>query len=105
MESAEVVCVFAGHRSEITALAYDSFGHKLASGAKDTDVIVWDTVSETGICRLSGHRGPITQLTFMMQQPVLISSAKDSFVKFWDLDTQHCFKTLIGHHTEVIYYE
>lgn len=22
-------------------------------------------------------------------------------VKWWDLDTQHCFKTMIGHRTEV----
>lgn len=56
-----------------------------------------------GLCRLVGHRGPITTLQFMQQQPVLISSSKDTFVKFWDLDTQHCFKTLVGHRTEVRY--
>ena len=28
-------------------------------------------------------------------------SSKDTFVKFWDLDTQHCFKTVVGHKTEV----
>lgn len=48
-----------------------------------------------------GHRGPITQLAFMAHEPVLISGSKDTFVKFWDLDTQHCFKTLVGHRTEV----
>ena len=37
----------------------------------------------------------------MSQQPVLISSSKDTYVKFWDLDSRHCFKTLVGHHTEV----
>lgn len=37
----------------------------------------------------------------MSTQNVLITSSKDTFVKFWDLDTQHCFKTLIGHRTEV----
>lgn len=37
----------------------------------------------------------------MLTQNVLISGSKDSLVKFWDLDTQHCFKTLIGHRTEV----
>lgn len=64
-------------------------------------MIVWDTVAETGLCRLSGHKGPITQLTFMSQHPILITGSKDSFVKFWDLETQHCFKTLVGHRTEV----
>ncbi|XP_073166493.1 WD repeat-containing protein 3 isoform X5 [Lepidochelys kempii] len=28
-------------------------------------------------------------------------SGKDTLVKWWDLDTQHCFKTLVGHRTEV----
>lgn len=28
-------------------------------------------------------------------------SSKDTFIKFWDLDTQHCFKTVLGHRTEV----
>lgn len=37
----------------------------------------------------------------MDKQPTLITAAKDSFVKFWDLDTHHCFKTLVGHRTEV----
>ncbi|GAB5575429.1 WD repeat-containing protein 3 isoform X1 [Prionailurus iriomotensis] len=26
---------------------------------------------------------------------------KDTLVKWWDLDTQHCFKTMVGHRTEV----
>ena len=30
-----------------------------------------------------------------------VFSSKDSFVKWWDLDTQHCFKTLVGHRSEV----
>lgn len=68
---------------------------------QDTDVIIWDTVAETGQCRLYGHKGPITQLAFMSILNVLITGSKDTLVKFWDLDTQHCFRTLIGHRTEV----
>lgn len=97
LRSADVVSIFAGHRSEVTTLAYDAFGHKLASGSKDTDVIVWDTVAETGVCRLSGHKGPITQAVFMAEHGVLVSGSKDGLVKLWDLDTQHCFKTIVGH--------
>lgn len=71
---------------------------------QDTDIIIWDTVAEVGLCRLSGHRNAVTKIAFMSQQPVLISGSKDSFVKFWDLDTQHCFKTLVGHQTEVRFF-
>lgn len=68
---------------------------------QDTDIIVWDTVAETGVCRLRGHRGPVTQIVFMTTRPVLISGSKDTFVKFWDLETHHCFKTVTGHTSEV----
>ena len=32
--SSENVSVFVGHKSEITALAYDALGHRLATGSK-----------------------------------------------------------------------
>lgn len=40
--------------------------------------------------------------SFLMSRVFLLcSSGKDTLVKWWDLDTQHCFKTLVGHRTEV----
>lgn len=30
----ENVSVFVGHKSEVTALAYDALGHRLATGSK-----------------------------------------------------------------------
>ncbi|XP_046392675.1 WD repeat-containing protein 3 [Ischnura elegans] len=94
---------YIGHKSAITCLSYDWSGQRLASGSKDTDIIVWDVVSECGLHRLNGHRGVVTQVLFHGPDhpSLLISSSKDTFVKFWDLETQHCFKTLIGHRTEV----
>lgn len=41
---------------------------------QDTDIIVWDTVSQSGLYRLKGHKGLITQLIFMKTQNILISS-------------------------------
>lgn len=34
LTSGENVSVFVGHKSEITALAYDTLGHRLATGSK-----------------------------------------------------------------------
>jgi len=41
---------------------------------QDTDIIVWDTVSENGLYRLKGHKGMITKLLFMRSHNILISS-------------------------------
>lgn len=34
LRSGENISIFVGHKSEITTLAYDSLGHRLASGSK-----------------------------------------------------------------------
>ncbi|XP_076444675.1 WD repeat-containing protein 3-like [Babylonia areolata] len=93
--------VFCCHRRAVTALAYDHDGMRLAAGSQDTDVTVLDTVSNSGLCRLKGHTNEITKVSFFKGRDILITSSKDKLVKFWDLQLQHCFKTLVGHRTEV----
>jgi WD40 repeat protein len=48
---AERQVVFNGHRSGVTALVFNAAATLLASGSRDTDVIVWDVVSESGLYR------------------------------------------------------
>ena len=52
----------AGHSGAVTALRYNRTGALLASGAQDTDVIVWDVVAEAGLFRLRAHTGQVTDL-------------------------------------------
>jgi U3 small nucleolar RNA-associated protein 12 len=92
---------FNGHKSSVACLSFDLEGHRLASGSRDTIIIVWDVVNECGLFRLRGHKGPITNVAFDQDRNVLVSSSKDTLVKFWDLNVQHCFKTLTGHIMEV----
>lgn len=91
---------FNGHKSAVTVIQYDALGARLVSGSKDTDVIVWDIINECGLYRLKGHKDVITQ-ALLLKKNLLVTSSKDSFVKWWDLDTQHCFKTMVGHRSEV----
>jgi U3 small nucleolar RNA-associated protein 12 len=92
---------FSGHKSAVTSLVFDQTGQRLCSGAKDSTVIVWDIVNESGLYRLKGHKGPITRCLFMTVRNVLVTSSKDTTIKFWDLDIQHCFYTIAAHMTEV----
>ncbi|NWX86563.1 WDR3 protein, partial [Nothoprocta ornata] len=98
--SGEANVTFNGHKAAVTALKYDHLGGRLVSGSKDTDVIVWDVINESGLYRLKGHKDAITQVLFLKRN-LLVTSGKDTLVKWWDLDTHHCFKTLVGHRTEV----
>lgn len=127
--SASVLTTFNGHKKSITALAFDERGIRLASGSQDTDLIIWDTVGETGlyryvadqgtlcmvliICRLRGHRDQITGIRFLPSSSdlpstststtpgYLLTSGKDTFIKIWDLSTQHCVQTVVAHRSEV----
>lgn len=51
-----------GHKGAVTALRYSASGAQLASGAQDTDVILWDVVAEAGLFRLRGHTSEVTDL-------------------------------------------
>ncbi|KAL4458578.1 hypothetical protein ABPG75_013443 [Micractinium tetrahymenae] len=104
LDSGEVAATFSGHRKEVSALRFSRSGALLASGSKDTDVVVWDVAAEAGLYRLRGHRGQVTDLAFVEGRRGgrrLVSASKDEHVKVWDLDTQHCCQTVVGHRGEV----
>jgi WD40 repeat protein len=93
---------------------------RLASGANDGSVVLWDIVAETGLFRLLGHRGGITDLNFVSlsssnaatttrktaspsssSMDLLVSSSLDGLVKIWDLQGQCCIQTIATHKGEV----
>ncbi|KAH7170747.1 WD40-repeat-containing domain protein [Dactylonectria macrodidyma] len=114
---ATVIVNFNGHKSAITKLSFDKSGVRLASGSKDTDVIVWDLVAEVGQFKLRGHKDQVTGLQFVEPEPqvqgedgtqamvldgegasdgFLLTTGKDSLIKLWDLSSRHCIETHIS---------
>ncbi|OMJ17275.1 WD repeat-containing protein 3 [Smittium culicis] len=76
-ESPSPLCIFNGHKSAITALSYDSTGTILCSGSRDTDLVLWDIIAETGLFRLKGHKDQITGISFLNKPiPTANSSSK-----------------------------
>jgi len=101
---APVAVTLNGHRASVLRVVYNLDGSLLASGSQDTDIIVWDMISEQGLFRLRGHRDGVTDLAFLNVDDTsvgLVSCSKDTLVKVWDLDTQHCVQTIVGHRSEV----
>ena len=43
-------------------MRYNAAGGMLATGAQDTDIILWDVAGEAGLFRLRGHTGEVTDL-------------------------------------------
>lgn len=98
---------------------------RLASGAQDTDIVVWDLVSEVGLFKLRGHKNQITGLQFLHPEysteasvegedgnelgttngripandehvGFLLTTSKDALIKLWDLSSQHCMETHVA---------
>lgn len=97
----------------MTSLIFDRSGARLASGAKDTNIILWDLVSEVGLFKLRGHKDQITGLQFLYPTKTLagetdvdelaetdtyalLSTGKDALIKVWDLSSQHCIETHVA---------
>ncbi|EFP91415.2 uncharacterized protein PGTG_17371 [Puccinia graminis f. sp. tritici CRL 75-36-700-3] len=108
--------VFEGHRRAISCLEWDKDGARLASGAVDGEVIMWDVAGESGLFKLRGHNNRITGLVFVSgSTPVsdpssstalpppsthLLSTSQDTYLKLWDLQTQHTVESVVAHRTE-----
>ena len=121
-KTATVIISFNSHKSAVTGLAFDRDGVRLASGARDTDIIVWDLVAEVGLFKLRGHNDQITGLKYLHPNEVddaasggingadshgnpqydqqhggyLLSTSKDALIKIWDLQSQHCIETHVA---------
>ncbi|KAH9258046.1 hypothetical protein BASA81_003609 [Batrachochytrium salamandrivorans] len=90
----------SGHRSQVTCACFSKDASKLATGSRDTFVILWDVIGEVGLFRLNGHRDEVTCLRFSANT-MLVSSSKDTTIKLWDLESQHCEKTIADHSQSV----
>lgn len=116
---------FNVHRSAITTLVFDNAGVRLASGSKDTDIIIWDLLAETSLFKLRGHKDQVTALYLLQPSEgqdqsndtkpnghgfsgdvaghhnenhpgFLLSTSKDALIKIWDLGSQHCIETHVA---------
>ncbi|RKO94870.1 WD40 repeat-like protein, partial [Caulochytrium protostelioides] len=88
------------------SMAFTPDGAMLASGSRDTTIVIWDLVELRGSHRLRGHRDAVTQpglgnLADLGDAAVLLSASKDSLIKIWDLNTQHCVDTTMAHQPDV----
>jgi U3 small nucleolar RNA-associated protein 12 len=117
-EDAELLCVLEGHSSSVLSVALGLEGAlagrfsrkktcasslilRAVTGAADTDIIVWDLVSHTGLFKLRGHTDAVTHVAFIDDCARIVSCSKDGSVKVWDVGQQRCVQTLPGHRGEV----
>lgn len=65
--------VFTGHKTSINCLEFSHGGLTLASGGRDSVIVLWDILGEVGLFSLKGHKATITQIQFTLDDKFLVS--------------------------------
>lgn len=75
-----------------TALSAD--GKKLATGARDGSVGLWDTDTRNEGHHLTGHKGNVLAVAFAPKGEFLVSAGSDKSVRVWSLDGREKVKPI-----------
>ena len=73
----------SGHTDGVWSLAFSSDGKRLASGAWDNHIRIWNVRRGEKIITLSGHTGGVMALTFL-DDITLASAARDFTIRLWN---------------------
>lgn len=84
-----------GHSRAISALRCSPDGCRLASGSRDTDIIIWDLVAQSGLFRLRSHVDAVNDLCFLPNN-LLVSGSKDTLIKGNSPPIVHLIVLILG---------
>src|SRR5262249_36848070 len=78
-----LMALAGGHRAVVTALAFDPIGRRLATGAADGSVAVWDLATNRAVVGCKGHTDRVTGVAFSPDGKLLATCSADRTVRLW----------------------
>merc|ERR1711935_915237 len=77
-----------GHEGNVTAVAFSTDGMRIASGASDKTVRVWNAETGESIFKMEGHEGNVTAVDFSPDGTRIVSASIGDFtVRVWNVET------------------
>ena len=83
----------AGHEAPVTSLAFDPDGARLASGARDGTVIVWDAGTRQVFWRVQADKTPVRSVLFLDRGARLLVGWRGGLVAVYDLKSTAPFRS------------
>jgi WD40 repeat protein len=83
----DLILTLDGHATDVTAVAFNRDGDRIASGALDGTVSIWDATEGTRLATMAAHADAIEGLTFTPDGLRLITGGSDAALRFWDAQT------------------
>jgi WD40 repeat protein len=100
-ETGEVEGWFAAGVGEVTDLAFDRAGRRLAVAGRAGTVVVRALAGDEPSLTLRGHTGAVESVAFSPDGERLVTASDDGTVKLWDARVGQELLTLRGHRSAV----
>ncbi|MBI3177436.1 MAG: WD40 repeat domain-containing protein, partial [Chloroflexi bacterium] len=85
--SGDLIKTLSGHQDDVTAIAFNADGTRLASGGLDGSAVIWDIETGDSLLQLAGHSDAIEGITFNPDGTWLITAGDDATMKIWEVAT------------------
>ncbi|KAK6344007.1 pre-rRNA processing protein [Orbilia brochopaga] len=93
---------YQGHIDSILCIAASQDGKFVATGGRDSRIVVWDAETMKPLRVFKHHRDSVNGLVFRRGTNQLYSCSSDRTIKLWSLDELTYVETLFGHQDEVV---
>ena len=80
-----LLSILSGHSADVMVVAWSPNGLRLASGADDRRVHIWDASTGAMTMRLEGHTRQDTSLCWNPDSSILVSGSLDGTLRVWDM--------------------
>ncbi|KAJ6259902.1 Beta-TrCP [Drechslerella dactyloides] len=93
---------YQGHIDSILCIAASSDGKFVATGGRDSRIVIWDAETVKPLRVFKHHRDAVNGLVFRRGTNTLYSCSSDRTIKLWSLDEMTYVETLFGHQDSVV---
>ncbi|KAK6538204.1 pre-rRNA processing protein [Orbilia ellipsospora] len=93
---------YQGHIDTILCVAASSDGKYVATGGRDSRIVIWDAEEMKPLKVFKHHRDSVNGMVFRRGTNQLYTCSSDRTIKLWSLDELTYVETLFGHQDEVV---